>query len=142
MAIYWVELVASNTTKPIKNESLIDRDVHRNFEGPLLCPRKKGQHVHFCNRRRHAPSPCAHILPISLQNVKLSGSITNRRRHAPSPRAHIPRLFYLGLHEILQPLYYLKKKNDFLRRGNLSRGGQTGSCPGNLSPLLCTSLCT
>src|SRR4029434_9317953 len=84
------------------------RDVHRNFEGPLLCPGKKGQHVHFCNRRRHAPSPWTHILPISLETVKLSGSITNRGRHAPSPRAHIPRFFYLGLHEILQPLYCFK----------------------------------
>src|SRR4029434_830266 len=30
----------------------------------------------------------------------------------------------------------------FLRRSNCSRGGQTGSCPSNLSPLLCTSLHT
>ena len=54
------------------------RDVHRNFE-------KKGQHVHFCNRRRHAPSPWTHILPILLETVKLSGSITNRRRQALPP---------------------------------------------------------
>src|SRR4029434_3815183 len=75
------------------------RDVHRNFEGPLLCPGKKGQHVHFCQ----APSPWTHILPTSLETVKLSGSITNRR-HSP---AHIfSDFFYLGRHEILQPLYY------------------------------------
>src|SRR4029434_11268889 len=65
---------------------LLFRDMHSNFEGAFALPWKQGQHVHFCNRRRHAPSPCSHIVPISLKNVKLSGSITNRRVTPPSPR--------------------------------------------------------
>src|SRR4029434_9467074 len=44
---------------------LFTRDVHRNFEGQLLCPGKKGQRVNFCHRRCHAPVPWTHILPIS-----------------------------------------------------------------------------
>src|SRR4029434_2042537 len=47
------------------------------------------------NRRRNAPSPCAHILPITLETVKLSGWITNRCRHTPSPHAHILPSDYL-----------------------------------------------
>ena len=82
---------------PLRQLTVISRDVHRNFEGQLLCPGKKGQHVHFCHRRRHAPVPWTHILPISLE------TLTNRRRHAPVPWTLIPRLFYLGLHEVLQP---------------------------------------
>src|SRR4029434_7065568 len=97
------------------------RDVHRNFEGQLLCPEKKGQHVNFCHRRRHAPVPWTHMLPISLETltnrrrhapvpVPLTHILpisrithANRRRHAPVPWTLIPRLFYLGLHEGLQP---------------------------------------
>ena len=48
---------------------LVTRDVHRNFEGQLLCPGKKGHHVNICHRR-----------------------------HAPVPWTLIPQLFYLGLH--------------------------------------------
>src|SRR4029434_8053070 len=90
--------LCSYSPYPCNSNPMSTRDVHRNFEGPLLCPGKKGQHVHFCNRHHHAPSPWTHILPISLKTLKWSGSITNRHRYAPSPRAHIPRL-----HEVLQP---------------------------------------
>src|SRR4029434_10935722 len=66
--------------------------------------------VRVCNHRRcHAPSTCTDILPITLKYVKLSGWITNRRRHAPSPRAHIPpvalvsviSLLNMGLHQYI-----------------------------------------
>src|SRR4029434_3693412 len=114
------------------------RDVHRNFEGQLLCPGKKGQHVHCRHRRRHTPVPWTHILPISLKTltdrcrhapfpwthilpISLE-TLTNRRHHTPVPWTHIlpisletitnrhapvpwtliPRLFYLGLHGVLQ----------------------------------------
>src|SRR4029434_10305083 len=49
----------------------------------------RGKNTHFCQRHCHAPSPWTHILPISLETLKLSGSITNRRRHAPVPWTHI-----------------------------------------------------
>src|SRR4029434_7622280 len=102
--------------------------VRRNVVWPLRAPGKKGQHVHFCSR--HAPSPWTHILPLSLETLKLSGSITNRH-HAPS---HIFRENTKFCSRNTFKYIY------FLRRGNFSRGGQTGSCPSNLSPLLCTSL--
>src|SRR4029434_6778735 len=53
--------------------------MHRNFEGQLLCPGKKGQHVNFCHRWCRAPVTWTHILPIPLE------TLTNRRRHAPVP---------------------------------------------------------
>src|SRR4029434_9066722 len=46
------------------------RDVHRNFEGQLLSPEKKGQHVNFCHCRCHGPSPgrifCPYHIKLSL----------------------------------------------------------------------------
>src|SRR4029434_7216061 len=60
-----LELPSVDACQVIMHSSF--RDVHRNFEGPLLCPGKKGQHVHFCNRHRHAP--WTHILPIILVSV-------------------------------------------------------------------------
>src|SRR4029434_5624492 len=80
-------------------------------QGPLLCPGKKRQHVHFCNHCRHVPTPLLRLFYLRLHEVLVCAAV------------------------ILFKIYI-----DFLRRGNFNRGWQTGSCLSNLSPLLCTSL--
>src|SRR4029434_8067213 len=63
----------------LKRTWLVDKSI--NFK----CPLYSSNHCTL----RHAPSPWTHILPISLETLKLSGSFTNRRCHAPSPCTHI-----------------------------------------------------
>src|SRR4029434_460585 len=102
-----------------------NRHVHRNFESQLLCPGKKGQHVHFCHHRHHAPVHSTHILPISFETLNtrrrrgpspgrifclyhLKLSLT-ARRHATVPWTLIPRLFYLGLYSSAAVILFNKK---------------------------------